>query len=65
MKQKKFSKKLSLGRKTIANLDSRNMDHVKGGAYTDTVCTQEVTCSDPAYCATEDCPNTRPRAICI
>jgi natural product precursor len=65
MKPKKLSKKLLLSRETIANLDVQKMNQVKGGAYTDTVCTEPITCSDPAYCATGSCPLTKPRPICI
>lgn len=53
MKPKKFSKKLNLSKKTIANLTTKGMNDVKGGkrrteftyCWTECLCpTAEITC---------------------
>jgi natural product precursor len=44
MKTKKFEKKLSLNKKTIADLDSKEMGAVKGG-YKLTIPTCIITCT--------------------
>ena len=50
MKSKKFSKKLSLNKKTIARLNNNVMDKVYGGYWTkpfDTECVTNCRNSDP------------------
>jgi hypothetical protein len=60
MKTKKFSRRLELNKKTVANLDVKVMGKVKGGNSIITNC----TCG---YCETESC-NTicfLPETLCI
>lgn len=65
MKTKKFDKKLVLTKVTVAALDSGKMKNLEGGAITDrTYCTQPVGCSNPNWCATDDCPPSRPVSFC-
>ena len=49
MKQKKFNKKLSLNKKTIANLNYGEKGHVLGGA-------QWPTTGSPCLVSCEKCP---------
>ncbi len=46
---KKFSKKLVLNKKTVANLDPENMSSVKGGIYYTNL---QRTCNTWCNCAT-------------
>lgn len=50
MKSKKFSKKLSLQKATISNLNENGMNQIKGGLVT-----QPLTACDVTYCNTMDC----------
>ncbi len=53
MKQKKFSKKLELNKKTIANLNLKEMKDVYGGidkSIRVTACTCRTVCSAPGAC---------------
>lgn len=55
MKVKKFNKKLTLSRETVANLDNEAMSGVKGGFLTaqDTcegACDTFVTCGRATWC---------------
>jgi natural product precursor len=58
MKIKKFNKKLTLNKETIAHLDNHQMMKAAGGAVTKTgPCTVMITgnpCED--ICATQHCP---------
>ncbi len=56
MKPKKLSKKLSLNRKTIANLTGNVMTNVKGGGTITTVSLCETKCT----CIDTICGNTCP-----
>ncbi len=53
MKQKRFGKKLSLNKKTIANLNLKEMKEVYGGingSLRITACTCHTVCSAPGAC---------------
>lgn len=54
MKVKKLSKKLTLSRETVANLDNEAMSGVKGGFLTryDTceICDTYITCGRATWC---------------
>ena len=65
MKIRKFSKRLSLGKKTIVNLNDDAMSNLKGGACSArwTGCNTwncppftEAACETYILCITEDCP---------
>lgn len=61
MKAKRFSKRLFLNKKTVANLDANAMGNAKGGGTFITNCTCDY------YCETESC-NTIcfiPESLCI
>lgn len=66
MKRKKFNKKLTLTRETVANLNHRIMSGIKGGMYTvqitcDPYCDTDLTCEDLTVCG--ECWTARP-TIC-
>jgi natural product precursor len=55
MKSKKLNKKLSLNKKTVANLSNNELNHVRGGDFTyDTVCracnTEGIACRPTTRC---------------
>jgi hypothetical protein len=56
MKRKKLSKKFSLNKRTVANLDRKSLSGIFGGVYTD----PGSTCK---FCETED-PFCQPTAAC-
>jgi hypothetical protein len=74
MKTKKFNKKLSLGKQTIANINNGEMNVIKGGrpsvvplcnTVDDWTCVQtDITCA--TYCDTCNtfCPQSCPGTIC-
>ena len=74
MKTKKFSKKLALGKQTIANITQRHMQGVRGGrpsiipicdTVDDFTCHEtDLTCA--TYCDTcgTVCPGSCPKTIC-
>jgi hypothetical protein len=56
MKQKKFNKKLSLSKTTIANLGNDPMSRILGGA------TEPLSCVEVCYPNTfDECPETEQR----
>jgi hypothetical protein len=59
MKTKKFEKKLTLNKKTVANLNILAMKNVQGGVMTQTEC---LTC--PIEYSPLPC-NTRPITTCV
>jgi natural product precursor len=68
MKIKKLTKKLALNKKTVANLDSREMKSLKGGVEYTVYNTNCDTCNDLSvvYCITAyyPCPTEIP-IICL
>jgi len=53
MRTKKFNKKLNLNKKTIADLDPKKMNGIKGGApsaFPSGCCSEYVTCGDTCGC---------------
>ena len=50
MKTKQFNKKLALNKRTVANLNIRSMQKLRGGADTDETCTVELTCYTCVTC---------------
>ena len=55
MKTKKFNKKLSLNKTTVANLSNYELNHVRGGVFTfETVCptcdTEGIACRPTTRC---------------
>jgi len=66
MKTKKLSKKLTLSRKTIANLNNRDLGNVRGGDAETNIClpTNNTVCGTVCTCyntCNNTCPNTCPR----
>jgi natural product precursor len=52
MKSRKLSRKLSLQKTTISDLDNREMNQVEGGKYTDVTCftrCYQFTCYGTCY----------------
>ena len=65
MKTKKFSKRLALNKKTIANLANAEMNAVKGGYETEIAAYCESEICSVIYTFCDDvCPYTRVRTIC-
>jgi hypothetical protein len=69
MKTKKFSRKLFLNKKTVANLDEKAMGSAKGGAsfYSDCTCDPETEscqtwCFIPVSLCV--CPTNYPATLC-
>jgi hypothetical protein len=56
MKKKKFSRKLSLNKTTISNLNSKEMNRVNAGEAGFTAgCTDGTVCSDLGACSEWNC----------
>ncbi len=55
MKTKKISNKLRLNKKTIANLNSRDMNRLKGGDETTKFTCYTECCTDYISCGEETC----------
>ena len=53
MKEKRFTKKLVLNKKTVSNLDKLEMANLKGGAFTDSILPGCVT--NEMYCTVASC----------
>jgi natural product precursor len=69
MKTKQFSKKLSLHKKTVANLNAKDMNEVKGGSiYSDCTCNPETVMSCNTRCFVPEtlcvCVTKIPATIC-
>lgn len=59
MKIKKVARKLSLKKETISNLNSAEMDVIKGGTTSDTTVSVSCSCPPPTYqCPSETVCNT-------
>lgn len=59
MKTKKFSKKLSLNKRTVAHLDNREMGQVRGGVVSAEVCVASIIwrlSMAPETCRLHGCP---------
>jgi natural product precursor len=60
MKPKKLNKKLALNKKTVANLDDKEMTVIQGGGFTDDTC---GSCYEHTFCwgcPTLICPDYPP-----
>lgn len=56
MKIKHFSKKLSLHKNTVANLDKEELTKVNGGGATDYYsCIMQISCAFPTGCPGDTC----------
>lgn len=65
MKKKKFSKQLALNKKTVANLEARQLDGVKGGATRIiSLCIVFETCGGPCPTGQYNCTTQDPNRIC-
>ncbi len=57
MKSKSFRKKLNLNKKTVTNLDDRDIARLKGGITAPTRCTLGGRATCPCYYSEIYCPN--------
>ena len=68
MKRKKFSKRLVLNKKTVANLDAHQLNGAKGGATGISDCIVYETCPGPTVIACPsgyNCTTQNPNEICL
>jgi hypothetical protein len=59
MKRKKLNQKLALNKKTVANLDDKEMTAIQGGGFTDDTCGSCYGYTFCWGCPTLDCPDIR------
>lgn len=65
MKTKKFQKKLSISRSTVADLNNLDMKKAKGGATNTCDCSEEPPiCPTESECGPYICPSAQPYSTC-